>query len=59
MISSSSIYIYMISLPHPPTPPARGVFPLIHVLISGFRYVLGAVETFLKAVPAAGMFRGE
>lgn len=23
-----------------------------------FRYVLGAVETFLKAVPAAGIFRG-
>lgn len=22
------------------------------------RYVLGAVETFLKAVPAAGLFRG-
>ena len=25
---------------------------------SGTRYVLGAVETFLKAVPAAGIFRG-
>lgn len=24
----------------------------------GSRYVLGAVETFLKAVPAAGIFRG-
>ena len=24
----------------------------------GFRYVLGAVETFLKAVPAAGIFKG-
>lgn len=24
----------------------------------GFSYVLGAVETFLKAVPAAGIFRG-
>lgn len=23
-----------------------------------FRYVLGAVETFLKAIPAAGIFRG-
>jgi len=23
------------------------------------RYVLGAVETFLKAVPAAGIFRGK
>lgn len=25
---------------------------------SRLRYVLGAVETFLKAVPAAGIFRG-
>ena len=25
----------------------------------GFRYVLGAVETFLKAVPAAGIFKGK
>jgi hypothetical protein len=24
-----------------------------------FSYVLGAVETFLKAVPAAGMFKGK
>lgn len=24
----------------------------------GIRYVLGAVETFLKAVPAAGIFKG-
>lgn len=24
----------------------------------GFSYVLGAVETFLKAVPSAGIFRG-
>lgn len=27
-------------------------------LVYGSSYVLGAVETFLKAVPSAGMFRG-
>jgi len=31
---------------------------ILKFLVYGSRYVLGAVETFLKAVPAAGIFRG-
>lgn len=40
---------------------SKAIFNGLSVILSfasGFSYVLGAVETFLKAVPAAGIFRG-
>ena len=45
------------SVPHPS--PWDKLWPTLFIFgITPFRYVLGAVETFLDAVPAAGFFQG-